>query len=83
MRAAGHIDPKDLPTSEVLRRSASWLDGLAEQGGYKRRDREEIIALAAELRLRALWIERGKTDPGISEERRKAIAAIDDVGGRS
>jgi len=69
-------------TSETLRTAASWLDGAAEHCGYKQRDREQLVELAAELRVRAIWIERARTDEGVSEERRRGIAAIEDAESR-
>jgi hypothetical protein len=57
----------DLRTSEVLRRAAALLDPLTL----------EARIIAAELRTRAAWIEGARHDPGVSEERRKAIAALE------
>ena len=66
---------RDLRTSELLRRAASELaTDPAEQA--KRASHSE---LARELEVRALWIERARGDASISRERRRGIAAIEDV----
>jgi len=57
----------DMRTSELIRLAASHLGPtLAER------------QLAAELRVRAGWIEVARHDPGVSQERRLGVAAIED-----
>jgi hypothetical protein len=58
-------DPRALRTSELLRRAASELAANVE--------------LSQELRVRAVWIERARTDEGVSDERRRGVAAIEDA----
>lgn len=65
-----------LRTSEVLLLAASELAALAAPS-------KAIQALIAELHLRARWIEGARSDEGVSAERRRAIAAIEDTDGES
>ena len=58
-------DPRALRTSELLRRAASELAANVE--------------LSQELRVRAVWIEHARTDEGVSDERRRGVAAIEDA----
>ena len=70
--------PRDLGTSALLRRAASELAAeRVEQPGVPTRG-----DLAKELELRALWIERARADTSVSRERRRGIAAIEDVDDR-
>lgn len=68
---------RDLRTSDLLRRAASELanDSAKQRGGRSRSE------LAQELQVRALWIERARADEAVSHERRRGIAAIEDVDG--
>ncbi len=68
-------DPRELRTSELLRRAASELT-TGSGGQPERPDRTE---LARELQVRALWIERARTDEGVSDEQRRGVATIEDV----
>ncbi len=63
------MQPAGLKTSELLRSAASRLDvgSVADR------------LVAFELRVRARWIEGARRDEGVSEERRRGIAAIEDV----
>lgn len=70
-------EARDLPTSALLRRAASELVA-SEPDHPARRKHAEI---ARELWVRALWIERARADEGVSDERRRGVAAIEDVGG--
>jgi hypothetical protein len=54
-----------LRTSELLRRASSELAATDAQ-------------LASELRVRTRWIESGRADEGVSNERRQALAMVDD-----
>jgi len=63
-----------LKTSEVMLRASSLLDVVADKDPAS-----DIRALANELRLRARWIEVARHDTGVSQERRLAIAAIEDA----
>ncbi len=62
----GPVHPRELRTSELLRRAAFELAASDE--------------LAEELRIRAIWIERARTDEAVSDERRRGVAAIEDAG---
>jgi hypothetical protein len=66
-----------MKTSEVMRRCADLLRMVADNS----RD-SDILASADELALRARWIEVARTDAGVTEERRLAIAAVEDAEGR-
>jgi hypothetical protein len=65
--------PRDLRTSELLRRAASELAAEDQTARPKRRE------LVQELQVRALWIERARADDAVSDERRRGVAAIEDV----
>lgn len=69
-------EPRDLRTSELLRRAASELahDSAEQPTGPNRSE------LAKELQVRALWIERSRADEAVSDERRRGVAAIEDAG---
>ncbi len=60
-----------LDTSELLRVAASLLEGCNLTIDHQ---------AAAELRVRARWIEVARHDEGVSEERRLGVAAIQDAG---
>lgn len=66
-----------IKTSEVMRRAASLLELIADKTPDS-----DIAATAAELRVRALWIERARHDPGLSTERQLGVAIVEDVEGR-
>lgn len=68
-------DPRELRTSELLRRAAAELKAASGEEP-ERPDRTE---LAQELQVRALWIERARADEGVSNERRRGVATIEDV----
>ena len=60
----------DKKTSELMRTAAALLEVNALTIDHQ---------VAAELRVRARWIEVARTDVGVSEERRRGIAAIEDA----
>lgn len=68
--------PQALRTSQVLHLAASELAALAGPSSA-------VEALIVELRLRARWIEGARADKGISTERRRGIATIEDTNGES
>lgn len=69
-------EPRDLRTSELLRRAATEL--TADSGDQAARPKRR--ELAQELQVRALWIERARADDAVSDERR-GVAAVEDVEG--
>lgn len=72
MAATRRPEVANLKTSEVMRRAASELDAFTQRLGVEER------AVGNELRVRARWIEVARNDPGVSEERRLGVAAIED-----
>jgi len=62
-------------TSELLRLAASELAALATVEKQRASDHRE---LAAELRIRARWIESARRDAGVSRDRAMGIEAIEE-----
>lgn len=58
-----------MKTSELLRRAASQLEVSPLTIDHQ---------IAAELRVRARWIEVARHDTGVPQERRLAVASIED-----
>ena len=63
-------------TSELLHAAASELAARTHRAAPA--EAERLQELATELRVRARWIEGARADQGVSEDRRRGIAAIED-----